>query len=182
MPKAKKKTKEEKEKSESITHTQGFAAFVRGGPTDRRIVVKSQRWYQHQINKFKEGEEVTLQVHNRKPKRTEQQNRYYWGVYLPIVSKETGELNIDRLHSLFSGMFLTEGVVVVLGKKTRMKKSTTELSTSEFSQYIMSIEAETGIPAPPTESYGLPPLSENGEVEAKVEYPQESIDPTKMPF
>jgi hypothetical protein len=83
------------------------------------------------------------------------QNNYLWGVYYPLIAQETGESNIDRLHELFKGLFLTEGVVEVLGKKVRMKKSTTELGRGEFSQFILDIETETGIMAPPTENYGL---------------------------
>lgn len=158
----KQKIDKKKEKPENVTYTQSFAATIKldnpHNSVTKKLVVKSPRWYQYQINKFKDGESVTLVLHNRKPKRTEAQNAYYWGVYLPLVSSETGERNIDRLHELFKGMFLSEGVVDVLGKKVRMKKSTTELSRSEFSMYIMSIEAETSVMAPPTESWGLEPL------------------------
>lgn len=148
-----------KENPDNVTYSQGFAAVIQPDPAGgKKLVLKSPRWYAHQINKFKEGEEVTLMIHNRKAKRSEQQNAYYWGVYLPIISKETGEQNIDRLHELFKGMFLTTGVVKVLGKPVRMKKSTTELNKVEFSEYIMAIAAETSIEAPPTENYGLDPL------------------------
>ena len=151
------------EKPTEITRTQLFAAMVRTKPGDPHIkglIVKSPRWYQHQLNKFRDGEQVTLEVHNKRPKRTEQQNRFYWGAYLPLIAKETGEQNLDRLHELFKGLFLTEGVIEVLGRKVRMKKSTTELGTAEFCEYIMAIENETGIQAPPIENYDLAPLHE----------------------
>lgn len=150
-----------KEKNpEKITQTQSFAAIIRKEQKQSRLVIKSQRWYEYQLAKFKDGAEVTLVVHNRKPKRTEAQNRYYWGIYLPLVADETGEKDLDRLHELFKGKFLTQGIVEVLGEKVRMKKSTTELSTSEFCSYIMDIEALTGVEAPPTENYGLLELKE----------------------
>jgi hypothetical protein len=144
--------------SDTVTYSQTFAAVMQKRDDKIVPVVKSSRWFHHQMNKFKEGEEVTLAVHNRRPKRTEQQNRYYWGVYLPLVSKETGEADLDRLHELFKGKFLSSGVVEVLGEKVRMKKSTTELGVAEFCQYIMDIETLTQVAAPPTESYGLAPL------------------------
>lgn len=160
-----------KEKSASITRSQPFAATI--GIADdgvkKKLVLQSQAWYQHQLNKFKVGEMVTLEIHNRKAKRTEAQNRYYFGVYLPLIGRETGEHNIDRLHALFSGKFLTEMVVEVLGEKTRLKRSTTELNIGEFSEYIMNIEAETGIEAPPTESHGLMSLQEGRH------YPQRAV-------
>ena len=144
---------------EKIIYTQGFAAVIRKDERGQnKLIVKSQRWYQHQLNKFKNGQSVSLMIHNERPKRTDRQNRYYWGVYLPLIAKETGEGNLDSLHELFTGKFLTERVTEVLGQKVRMKKSTTALGIMEFSEYIMNIEAETGVEAPPTESWELAPL------------------------
>jgi len=151
--------KELTEYKEKIVYTQNFAGVIKKDERGmNKLIVKSQRWYQHQLNKFRNGENVSLMIHNERPKRTERQNRYYWGVYLPLIAKETGEHNLDSLHELFTGKFLTESVVEVLGQKVRMKKSTTTLGIAEFSEYIMNIEAETGIEAPPTESWELAPL------------------------
>ena len=145
-------------KKKDVTYTQGFAGVVRATPTGNRISIVSPRWYAHQVNKFKDGESVTLEIHNQKPKRTEAQNRYYWGVYLPLIAEKTGEADVDRLHELFKGKFLTIGVVEVLGEKVRMKKSTTELSVGQFCDYIMNIQNLTEVEAPPTESFGLAPI------------------------
>ena len=147
----------------SITRSQPFAAVIRANKVDgkKTLVVESKVWYQHQLNKFPDGTKVTLEVHTRKAKRTEQQNRYYWGVYLPIIAKETGEHDLDALHELVKGKFLTEGIVEVLGQKVRKKKSTTELGVGEFCEFIMNIEAETGVAAPPTENYNLAPLKDS---------------------
>lgn len=160
---AKKKVTLKKKKSEdslSITFSQPFAAVINQDPsTGKKVLeISSRDFYQHQLNKFKTGEKVTLELHTRKVKRSEAQNRYYWGVYLPLIANETGERNLDSLHQLFSGMFLTKSISMVLGKPVRIKKSTTELGVAEFIEYIMSIEAETGIAAPPTENYDLAPL------------------------
>lgn len=149
--------------SASITRSQPFAAVIRaveGDPRKKTLVVESKMWYQHALNKFPVGTKVTLEVHTRKAKRTEQQNRYYWGVYLPLIARETGEGDLDALHELFKGKFLAEGIVEVLGQKVRKKKSTTELGVGEFCEFIMNIEAETGVAAPPTENYNLVPLKE----------------------
>lgn len=148
--------------SQSITRSQPFSAKIVKSKVDGRstLIVTSKMWYGHQLNKFQDGEVVTLEIHNRRPKRTDQQNRYYWGVYLPIIAKETGESDLDALHELFKGKFLTEGIVEVLGEKVRKKKSTTELGVGEFCQFILDIEVFTGIEAPPTENWELAPLRE----------------------
>lgn len=140
----------------SITDTKDFSAKIIDKNGNKELKISSPVWYQHQLNKFKVGERVSIYISTRKPKRSEQQNRYYWGAYLPIISKETGEKNLDRLHKLFTGMFLTESIELVLGKQVRMTKSTATLSISEFSAYIESIEAETGVMAPPTINYFAP--------------------------
>src|SRR5574343_690791 len=89
-----------------IIYTQGFAAVIKKDERGmNKLIVKSQRWYQHQLNKFKNGENVSLMIHNEKPKRTERQNRYYWGEYLPLIAKEKNEPDLDRLHELFKGKF-----------------------------------------------------------------------------
>lgn len=141
-----------------VKFSQPFAATIRKTGPRARLVVESQEWYQNQLNKFRDGESVTLVITTRKPKRTTAQNNYYWGVYLPLIAAETGESETERLHELFKGLFLTRGVVEVLGHKVRIKGSTTDLSVSDFCEYIQKIEAQTGVAAPPTEDYGLEPI------------------------
>lgn len=119
----------------------------------KKLKIESPIYYQDRLNKFKVGDSVTVTLTNKKPKRTGQQNRYYWGVYLPMIAQETGEQDLDALHNLFRGKFLSTGIKVVLGEKVRMMKSTTELSILEFIDYIMAIEGLTGISAPPPENY-----------------------------
>lgn len=153
-PKQKHKRTKNEYRDHYIVDTKDFAGEIeKGEDGKKKLKIMSPVFYQHQINKFKEGEKVSIYISSRRPKRSQQQNRYYWGVYLPIIAEETGERNLQKLHELFSGMFLTEGIYNVLGKTVRLKRSTTELNKSEFSQYIMDIEAETGIEAPPTENY-----------------------------
>lgn len=173
-----KKTDKEKEKPDGVTYTQSFAAVIQKGPDGKKqLILKSPRWYRFQLSKFKLDQEVTLAIHTRKPRRSEQQNRYYWGVYLPLVSESTGEPDLDKLHELFKGKFLTQGIVEVLGEKVRMKKSSTELGVGEFCQFVLDIEALTGVKAPPTENYGLTALERSAK-DTQVEYPDEDLKPT----
>lgn len=143
----------QREFAPEVVETKDFSALiVKDKDGKNKLQIKAPVWYQHQINKFKVGETVSVYVSSRRPKRTVQQNRYYW-FYLGEIAKETGEMNTDRLHRLFTGKFLTEEIVEVLGEKVRMVKSTTTLSKYEFSEYIEKIAGETGIEAPPTENY-----------------------------
>lgn len=161
-PKKKKEPKGLKESksklSRSITYSQPFAGMIEMDGNKKRIAIQSPVYYQHQLNKFKVGDRVTLEIHTRKSKRSEAQNRYLWGVYYPIIAEETGERDLDRLHEFFKGKFLTTGIEEVMGEKVRMKKSTTNLSVADFCMFIMDIEALTGIEAPPTQDYELEPI------------------------
>ena len=89
-----------------------------------------------------------------------------------MISAETGN-DIDDLHVLFKGKFLSKGIVEVLGHKIRKAKSTTELTAGQFSEYISRIEELTGVLAPPTEDY----KGENEKVK-EIEYPTEEYNPT----
>ena len=124
----------------------------------KRLQLTSPMWYQTILSRYQEGTNVTLQLLFKSPRRTEQQNRYYWGVYLPLIAKETGENDLPALHELFKSEFLTTEVRRVLGKDVRLSKSTTELSVGEFCEYILSIDNRTGVLAPPTENYDMAPL------------------------
>jgi len=136
-----------------VTQSQSFSGTIRKGGVEPRLVIKAVRFYLNSLMKFKDGEQVTVVITNKKPKRSEQQNNYYWGVYLPLIAEETGEQNIENLHELFKGMFLTTGIVEVLGKQVRIKKSTANLGVGEFCNYILAIQEETGVEPPPTENY-----------------------------
>lgn len=152
--KKKSNTRTKRDDRPQIIDTKDFGAkIIKNKDGRNELKINSQVWYNHQLSKFKVGEVVTLYISNRKPKRTQQQNRYYWGVYLPLISKETGERDLDALHKLFTGKFLSNGIKEVLGEKVRMTKSSATLTISEFMEFIMSIEGETGIEAPPTENY-----------------------------
>lgn len=141
--------------SKNLTYTyttKSFAGKIVEIQGEKRWRPDTSYWYQHELNKFKVAEPVTAYYSSKRPKRTEMQNRYYWGVYLPMIASETGN-DIDDLHLLFKGKFLAKEVVQVLGEKIRRTRSTTELSTGQFSDYIRRIEELTGVLAPPTEEY-----------------------------
>ena len=148
--------------------TKSFAGEIKERDGNRYWEPTSPFWYQHELRKYQVGDKVTCYYTNEKPKRTEQQNRYYW-LYLNLISTETGN-DIDDLHTLFKGMFLSKGVVEVLGHKVRQAKSTTELNVSQFTEYIQRIEELTGVLAPPTEDYVLD--KKEGEEVKEIAYPE----------
>lgn len=68
-----------------------------------------------------------------KKKRSLNQNAYYWGVVLKVLSDHTG-FNTDETYQEMAKMFLS----YQNGAKTFVK-STTRLTTLEFEQYLEKI-------------------------------------------
>jgi len=152
--KKQKHTRTQRKFAPEVVETKDFSGkIVEGDGANKKLQISAPVWYQHQLNKFKVGETVTIYISSRRPKRSLAQNAYYWGVYLPLIGKETGEHDIEALHKLFTGKFLSSGIKHVLGQPVRMTRSSASLSKSDFTEYIMSIEALTGIMAPPTDNY-----------------------------
>ena len=120
---------------------------------DGQIAFKSQE-HQNMFHRFLEqfnGKQVTLEVLEKKSKRSDEQNKYYW-LYLGIISDETGH-TVDELHNYFKGKFLTKEIKEILGEKTRITKSTTTLSKGQFCEYLLDISTVTQVELPDTEAY-----------------------------
>lgn len=133
--------------------TRDYAGVIVMDGPKKRVELKAPRYYQHDLNKFRVGEEISLYVTSKKPLRTIRQNRYY-RVYLNEISLEGGH-DVDYLHEFFKGEFLSSEPRLMYGKEVRKKGSTTELSVNDFCEYILKIAELTGIEPPPTESYNL---------------------------
>ena len=80
---------------------------------------------------------VTVQ-HMKKP-RSNNQNKYYWGVVITLISEHTGEDPQD-VHAFLGGKFLSQVIEIsTKGQVTdsvSITTSTTELSTTEFESYM----------------------------------------------
>ena len=89
-----------------------------------------------------------------KKNRSTAQNRLYWK-WLEIISAETGYTR-DELHELFKRVYLGSEDKIILGKQINIAKSTTGLSTTDFTNFLISIEAEAmdlGITLPHPQDY-----------------------------
>lgn len=73
--------------------------------------------------------------------RSQNQNRYYWGCVVQILSEELG-YERDEVHEMLKYKFLTSKLPVETSK-TRINlgfvKSTTELDTKEFEEFLSSV-------------------------------------------
>ena len=78
-------------------------------------------------------------------KRSTQQNRYYWGLVIPILKQaftDLGhELTDDDVHDFLKGKFNSKQVVNEgTGEAVELPMSTTKLNKEDFGVYIESIQ------------------------------------------
>jgi len=76
-----------------------------------------------------------ITVQYKKPKRSIQQNNYYWGVVLSMMCSESG-YTASELHEILKGEILGYKEIEFNDRKHLIPKSTTKLTTSEMEDYL----------------------------------------------
>lgn len=101
------------------------------------------------IIKSFEGQNVVITIDKAKKKRSNEQNRFLWGICYAVVQnclKEAGNnFSINDVHELLKLKFLKTSVLVNedTGECIERIKSTAELSTTDFCTYVMEIQKFT---------------------------------------
>jgi hypothetical protein len=81
----------------------------------------------------------TVQIEKSRQTRSLPQNKYYWGVIVPILASEFGYYK-DEMHELLRRKFLAyTRVNPHTGEEELFAKSTTKLNTAEMEIYLDSI-------------------------------------------
>jgi hypothetical protein len=91
------------------------------------------------------GKEVEIKISKRQIKRSQQQNRYYWGAVVPIVTTgliDAGyRVNQEDAHIYMKSRFLIETIVSdKTGEILPTVGSTTKLTTVQFMEYIAEVQ------------------------------------------
>lgn len=84
------------------------------------------RW----VATFKNGTKLDITIRKHRSKRTDDQNRYYWGVVIPILADYFGHDNPEDLHSELKLKF--NPVASKLDPNIIIGGTTTEMTTVEF--------------------------------------------------
>jgi hypothetical protein len=86
------------------------------------------------------GKRVEVELEKWRASRSGNQNRYYWGVVVALVSEWTG-YTPNEAHDMLRGLFLrkpgTPGIPDTI-------RSTTDLSTAEFEEYMTAVRIWAG--------------------------------------
>jgi hypothetical protein len=99
-----------------------------------------------------EGQRVEISIEKAKNKRTNPQNRWYWGVAIEIISNRLIELgspmNKENIHVMLKlavgkiepSLIYNEIVIESTGEVLNDLKSTSELTTTEFMAFKQHIQ------------------------------------------
>ena len=75
-------------------------------------------------------------IRSIRKKRTDKQNRYYWGVVIDYIARQMGESDREEVHKSLARNFLGFEEQSYGGVSFEKVPSTTSLSTEEFTEYI----------------------------------------------
>jgi hypothetical protein len=87
------------------------------------------RW--KSITEFLRNQEVEISIGRRRRKRSSRQNRYYWGVIIPMLQEASGYGTPEEMHDALRMYFLRERTDTGLPSL----RSTSDLSTTETEEY-----------------------------------------------
>jgi len=116
--------------------TPAFAAVVRKG----KLQYIQEGNYNAFLHNMLDGEQVNVSIKKRRRDRSSNQNRWYWGVILPLISAETGHTE-NELHEILKRMFLPPRIIEFRGKTFKVPGSTQSLSVQEFTEYVERVRA-----------------------------------------
>lgn len=121
-----------------------LAPIWHGNIEDGKLTIANQEMFEKYLSSLRG--EVEMIVRKWKKKRTDNQNRYYWGVIVPLLCDSLGYYD-EEMHEALKWKFLRNKE----REKLPTVKSTVSLSTIEFKNYIERIitwAAEQGIIIP----------------------------------
>ena len=113
---------------------------------DGRLHIRNKALFDAEVQNLSEGKEYTLILKSKKKQRSIPQNRYYFGVVVPIVFHALRDAGFNEIktkedaHDILKLKFLKTTINSESGEFIERIKSTTELSTSEFMDFIAELQ------------------------------------------
>ena len=120
-----------------------------GSIKDGKLVMNNDHYFLGMIQGFEDTNKVRITIEKERGTRSQNQNRYYWGVVLPVIAEHMGE-RVEDLHEVFKSRFLRKKRVWRGGEITILR-STSELTSDEFAEYLSQViqeGAELGVVVP----------------------------------
>jgi hypothetical protein len=107
-----------------------------------RLEVRNRKSFAAAIKRMRDGE-VDITVSRHAATRSQQQNRFYWGVIVDLLSDHTG-YTPDEVHELLKARFIPKKLAVCDGNGEIVGEyviggTTTKMNKIEFGEYVESI-------------------------------------------
>lgn len=127
-----------------------FTPIFSGYVEDGKLAIRDQKFFDIWVEGLKGEVEIT--VKERKKIRSLGQNALYWGVFMPLILDDAGEINTEqnrnRYHDVFKEKFIDATEYTLYGVTMKEYKTTTDMSPMEFSDFIKNIEELTSVLCP----------------------------------
>jgi len=106
--------------------------------------IRQKEFLKNVYSEFKEGDRGKVVFEQLYKKRSDQQNKYYWGGILPILLAEINEqgnnMNTDELHELLKDKFCPKREIHNAdGEVINAPGSTAVLTTTEMCEYVEEV-------------------------------------------
>lgn len=101
-----------------------------------KIILDNPNRYLVQISRL-EGQRIEVVLRKQKETRSDNQNKYMWGVVYEILSEQLG-YSTEEIHEIMKYKFL-RATMGGGGQVYELVKSTTKLSTTEMETYLENI-------------------------------------------
>jgi len=109
--------------------------------------ITNRRGFNLDLKTFFSGKKVKISLKQYRKSRSNKQNGYYHACCVPMVLDglinagfERSSLNNEVVHEMLKQKFLTQTLNNELGEFVTVTKSTSELTTTEFMDYIADIQ------------------------------------------
>lgn len=138
--------------------------ILKGNVSGGKIKFDDEEKLRMHLASFMDEARIEVVIRKARSKRTIKQNNYYFGVVLKIIAEESGNWDekgytTHDLHDYFKAKFLQKRIEI-FGKTYTVIRSTTDLNTKEFTEYIrqikMFVASEYDIFIPDAEDITLP--------------------------
>ena len=106
---------------------------VFGTVKEGKLKLNNKRKFDDSLIEF-EGKEVEIRIRERSANRSREQNSLYWK-WVDIMAKEIGYTK-EEMHTLIKYKFLKRNVIDEDGVEQEIIKSTTTLTSKEFSLFM----------------------------------------------
>lgn len=94
------------------------------------------------------GKAFRVSFNEPRRRRTGDQNSWYHACIVGMIAEAVGEYGVEghqRVHDALRARYLGTEEVEVLGQRIQRLRSTTDLSTKEFSEYCEAIRADAAM-------------------------------------